>query len=235
MSSADRTQSVVADTLLATVGRAGIVGAWEAGAFVVLLPDSGMATALQAIEAALDVLRNESVSFSAGLTDATGAESLWMAVAHAGRGLLEARAEGGGRIRVAADRRLRESGPRILMIEDDETTSALVRHRLERDGMEVEQHARGSDAMEILARDDAAGEYDLVLLDMKLPGADGFEILRELRGRAGWQDVPVVMLTGMGREDDIVRAFDFGASDYVLKPFSPAELLARVNRLLRTG
>jgi DNA-binding response OmpR family regulator len=121
---------------------------------------------------------------------------------------------------------------RILMVEDDETTVALVRHRLEREGIEVVHRSRGTDVPELLTMDGQGPAYDLVLLDVKVPGLGGFELLEELRSRPAWKDVPVVMLTGMGRESDVVRAFALGANDYVLKPFSPVELLARVNRLL---
>ena len=73
------------------------------------------------------------------------------------------------------------SVPRILMVEDDEMTFALVRHRLEREGMEVELKTRGSDVIDLMAEDGSARHYDLVLLDVKLPGVDGFEILQEMR------------------------------------------------------
>jgi DNA-binding response OmpR family regulator len=126
----------------------------------------------------------------------------------------------------------RRASYRVLMVEDDETTVALVRHRLEREGIEVVHRSRGTDVSELLTTNGPDLPYDLVLLDVKVPGMGGFEILEELRRRPAWKDVPVVMLTGMGRESDVVRAFALGANDYVLKPFSPVELLARVNRLL---
>ena len=70
----------------------------------------------------------------------------------------------------------------------------------------------------------------VALLDVMLPFVDGFELVRCLRAQAGWADVPVVMLTAKTQESDIVRALDAGANDYILKPFQPAELLARLRR-----
>jgi two-component system OmpR family response regulator/two-component system alkaline phosphatase synthesis response regulator PhoP len=75
----------------------------------------------------------------------------------------------------------------------------------------------------------------LVLLDVKMPGMDGFEVLERLRKTPSYVDVPIVMLTSMGSEADVVRGFRLGADDYMLKPFSPTELVARLRRLLRRG
>ena len=76
---------------------------------------------------------------------------------------------------------------------------------------------------------------DLLILDVKLPGMDGFEVLGRLRRSTLFEQLPIVMLTSMGREADVVRGFQLGADDYVLKPFSPIELSARLWRLLRRG
>ena len=76
---------------------------------------------------------------------------------------------------------------------------------------------------------------DLVILDVKMPGLDGFEVLERLRGDARFAKTPILMLTSMGQEADVVRGFGLGADDYVLKPFSPVELAARVRRLLKRG
>ena len=76
---------------------------------------------------------------------------------------------------------------------------------------------------------------DLVILDVKMPGMDGFEVLERLRRTPAYRTVPIIMLTSMGSEADVVRGFRLGADDYILKPFSPTELSARVRRLLRRG
>ena len=74
-----------------------------------------------------------------------------------------------------------------------------------------------------------------MILDVKMPGLDGFEVLERLRKSPRYANIPIIMLTSMGQEADVVRGFRLGADDYILKPFSPTELSARVRRLLRRG
>ena len=118
---------------------------------------------------------------------------------------------------------------RILVVEDEPTIALGLTDDLTLEGHEVETIPDGAAAF---ARA-LTTSFDLILLDVKIPGMGGFELLEELRALSRWEDTPVIMLTGMGREEDVVRAFELGADDYVLKPFSPVELLARVQRLLR--
>ncbi|MDT8341544.1 MAG: response regulator [Longimicrobiales bacterium] len=115
-----------------------------------------------------------------------------------------------------------------LLVEDDSVGAALVRFRLEKDGFEVVHFEDGARALEA-AR---GGPHALAILDGRLAGMDGFELLERLRELDHYREVPVIMLTGMGRDEDIVRGFELGADDYLVKPFSPAELMARVHRLL---
>ena len=124
-----------------------------------------------------------------------------------------------------------EVGPglRVMLVEDDLLTAALVQHRLARDGFEVHGFHDGLEAFTAIR----GSRPDLVILDVKLPGMDGFEFLERIRTVPGLRSVPVVMLTAMGREEDIVQGLRLGADDYVLKPFSPAELSARIRRLLK--
>jgi DNA-binding response OmpR family regulator len=120
-------------------------------------------------------------------------------------------------------------GRRILLAEDDALTAALVIHRLEREGFEVEHRADGRSAVEAAE----AGSFGLVLLDVHMPELDGFQVLARLRADARHAAVPIVMLTAVGSERDVVRGFELGADDYILKPFSPAELTARLRRFVR--
>jgi DNA-binding response OmpR family regulator len=117
---------------------------------------------------------------------------------------------------------------RILLAEDDALTAALVIHRLEREGFVVDHYGNGADAAAALEGD----AFDLVVLDVQMPGLDGFEVLSYIRKRAT-SHVPVVMLTAVGSERDVVRGFELGADDYILKPFSPAELTVRLKRFIR--
>jgi DNA-binding response OmpR family regulator len=99
---------------------------------------------------------------------------------------------------------------------------------LVREGFEVMDFLNGEDAFTWAADSD----FDLAVLDVKVPGMDGFELLERLRAMPRLDDVPIVMLTGLGSEADVIRGLELGANDYMLKPFSPTELLARVRRLL---
>ena len=117
---------------------------------------------------------------------------------------------------------------RVLLVEDDRVTATLIRHRLTRDGLEVVDFGNGDDAF----RWAEVSSFDLAILDVKVPGMDGFELLGRLRKTPRLAGVPVIMLTGLGGEADIVRGLELGANDYMVKPFSPAELLARVRRFV---
>jgi two-component system, OmpR family, phosphate regulon response regulator PhoB len=119
--------------------------------------------------------------------------------------------------------------PRILIVEDEEPLTLLLRYNLEADGYLVETVARGDDA-ELRLREVVP---DLVLLDWMLPGLSGIELCRRLRQRPETQRLPVIMLTARGEESERVRGLATGADDYVVKPFSVPELLARVRALLR--
>lgn len=117
-----------------------------------------------------------------------------------------------------------------LVVEDDPDIGQLLRFILEREGFEVTHLRDGREALARVAQ--AAEAPQLVLLDVMLPHATGHDVLRAIRGAAGWRGVPVVMLTAKSHERDIVRALDAGANDYMVKPFQPAELKARVRRLV---
>ncbi|MCX7143321.1 MAG: response regulator [Proteobacteria bacterium] len=118
----------------------------------------------------------------------------------------------------------------VLVVEDDDTIAFLVQFLLEREGFGVDLARDGRAAEQRVA---AMQPPALVILDVMLPYIDGFELLEKIRAREGWEKIPVIMLTAKSQESDIVRALDAGASDYVVKPFQPNELLARVRRLTK--
>ncbi|MHB8763937.1 MAG: response regulator [Deferrisomatales bacterium] len=121
------------------------------------------------------------------------------------------------------------SRPRVLAVDDEEDLLDLVVYNLEVSGFEVERAASGRAALEKAART----KPDLVLLDVMLPDLQGFEVLRILRSREATRAVPVILLTARGEEPDVLVGFELGADDYVVKPFSPRELLARVRAVLK--
>lgn len=120
-------------------------------------------------------------------------------------------------------------GTSILIVEDEEPLTLLLRYNLEAEGYEVDSVARGDDA-DIRLREQVP---DLVLLDWMLPGLSGIELCRRIRSRRETERLPVIMLTARGEEGDRVRGLATGADDYIVKPFSVPELLARVRALLR--
>lgn len=119
----------------------------------------------------------------------------------------------------------------VLVIEDDEHLSGLLTFLLERQGYGVKVCRDGREARAAVETGDLVPA--LILLDVMLPYYDGFELVRVIRARADWEAVPIVMLTAKATESDIVRALDEGANDYIIKPFQPNELLARLRRFLR--
>jgi DNA-binding response OmpR family regulator len=117
----------------------------------------------------------------------------------------------------------------VLVVEDDPAVRDVVRRYLERDGHRVTLAGDGPSALAA-----ADKTVDLVVLDVMLPGMDGLQVCRRLRdGASGRADVPVIMLTALGEEDDRIAGLSLGADDYVSKPFSPRELALRVSSVLR--
>ncbi len=123
--------------------------------------------------------------------------------------------------------------PRILLVEDEEHLAEGIRFNLELDGFTVETIGDGLRALERLAPagPGEAGDVDLVLLDVMLPGLDGFQVVERMRTAGNY--APVLMLTAKGRPDDVVHGLEAGADDYLPKPFDLPVLLARVRGLLR--
>jgi len=120
--------------------------------------------------------------------------------------------------------------PRVLVVEDDVHIAQVLTFMLERQGYKVIYAEDGRAAVQHIV---SSPVPDLVLLDVMLPFVDGFEVLNLLRAREGWETVPVLMLTAKSSEQDTVRALDAGANDFIIKPFQPLELLARLRRYLQ--
>ena len=118
---------------------------------------------------------------------------------------------------------------KVMIVEDEEAVSLMLRYNLEAEGFEVEQAFRGDEA-DIRLKEITP---DLLLLDWMLPGLSGIELCRRLRARPETERLPVIMLTARGEESERVRGLATGADDYVVKPFSVPELIARVKAMLR--
>ncbi|GIV57852.1 MAG: hypothetical protein KatS3mg042_0765 [Rhodothermaceae bacterium] len=227
-----------ADLIRASLRDLDLLGRWERDTFCALLPETTPQEAARLLDRALQAVRNEPfyasndrtfhVSFSAAITTVHDTErSLEETLREARRLLTSARQIGPGQI-VTEDYSSRPARPSILLIEDDEDIAAIIQFRLQRDGYDVTHCNDGQKGIDFARQNTVS----LIILDVKMPGLDGFEVLDRLRKMPAHARTPVIMLTSMGREDDVVRGFELGADDYVLKPFSPVELSARVRRLL---
>ncbi|RME72688.1 MAG: diguanylate cyclase, partial [Planctomycetota bacterium] len=227
----------VARILRTTLRKCDLVARWGGEEFVALLPGATAEGAGRAIERALERLRETPfeldgepvhVTFSAGVIEIESELPVEQALAAADRRLYAAKEAGRNRVVVsepAGDR----PRHRLVVAEDDDMLAAALVRALEREGFEVLHCPDGAAALAAIEREGAS----LLLLDVRLPDSDGFEILTKLRRSRFGARLPVVILTAMGSERDVVRGFELGADDYVLKPFSLTELIARVRRLLQ--
>ncbi|TVQ57180.1 MAG: phosphate regulon transcriptional regulatory protein PhoB [Rhodobacteraceae bacterium] len=118
---------------------------------------------------------------------------------------------------------------RILVVEDEEALCALLDYNLGKEGFTVDVRKDGEEALVAMLEQ----KPDLILLDWMLPKVSGIEICRQVRARGETRDIPIIMLTARGEEDDRIRGLDTGADDYLTKPFSMTELMARVRAVLR--
>jgi DNA-binding response OmpR family regulator len=116
----------------------------------------------------------------------------------------------------------------ILVAEDEPQTAQLIEFKLKQQGYNVTIVSNGEQALKMVG----VSRPSLVILDGMMPVMDGFEVLRRIKSDGNSQDIPVIMLTAKSREKDVVTGLELGASDYIVKPFSPAELVARVKKVL---
>ncbi len=119
--------------------------------------------------------------------------------------------------------------PHLTVVEDEAALVELLRYNFEKEGFRVSTATDGEAALVTIAE----SKPDLVILDWMLPHVSGLEVCRQLRRKSETRDLPIIMLTARGEESDRVRGLEVGADDYVAKPFSPSELIARVRAVLR--
>jgi len=121
---------------------------------------------------------------------------------------------------------------KIVLAEDEPQIARLIEFKLKKEGYEVIWKENGEEALKAIKAD----KPDLILLDIMMPVMDGYEVLRRVKEDENLKSIPVIMLTARAQEKDVVKGIDLGAEDYITKPFHPAELLARVKRILgRSG
>jgi two-component system cell cycle response regulator len=234
----DQVLSRVASIIARSLAQPCEVARWGGEEFAVLLPGRNIAAASAALNDALRAVKSESfaaaegqtlqITFSAGVVPVGPGATAEEALADADRHLYLAKQGGQDRVVSPADK-IDAPKKRILLAEDDEMIRIVVRRLLEREGYEVTTCADGSSALQAAYENN----YAVILSDIRMPQVDGFEFLRRLREHDGSHDTPVVMLTSMGKDEDVHRGFELGADDYIVKPFSSSELLTRVRRVLK--
>jgi DNA-binding response OmpR family regulator len=124
----------------------------------------------------------------------------------------------------------KQISPSIMIIEDDRIISGLLQHILARRGYQIHVALDGRMAIAMIEEIEPP---HLILLDVMLPFVDGFELLKQIRSKPNWTELPIIMLTSKAQEKNIVRALEAGANDYIVKPFQPEELVARVRRFVK--
>ena len=234
----------VARILAGNLRRSDRVARWGGDEFVILLANGNPKGATRALEKVLRIVGEESfgvgkeghdegpplrVGFSAGVAGVGKNARLEDVVAKADELLYRAKAAGGRRI-LTIRQRPKVQKKRVLLADPDARTAYLVERELAAADLEVLWRTDGPAAFE-----NALGiDVDLAILDVALPDMGGLKILERLRKTAAHAETPIILLTADDSEDEVLRAFDLGADDYVVKPFSPRELRARACRLLKS-
>jgi two-component system cell cycle response regulator len=223
---------------LGALRRSDLLARWGGDEFALLLPNTNLQGARFALEKVLGMLVGEPfrtqdggpvpLSFSAGLVSVAPETGVEKAMAEADRCLYLAKTGGRARMVSEADRP-GLSANRVLLAEDDETVAAVVTESLAREGFQVVHCRDGVSALHAALGND----FSLFILDLKREAIDGPGLLGELRRRSRGQQVPILMITSLGTDQEVVRGFQLGADDYLVKPFSPFDLMTRVHNLIR--
>lgn len=210
---------------------------WGGEEFCIFMPHTGLRAASRILENALQRVRQTTftaadgrrfnVSFSAGVSTVGAGLGGGDALAQADRLLYVAKTA--GRNRVVSTTDTQPTRPRVLLADDDDGARNVVQKVLEREGFDVVAFADGASALSGASD----GDFALAIVDVTMPVMNGFDLVQHLRELPKFSQVPIVMLTGLASEADIVHGFDLGVSDYVVKPFSRGEFVARVWRLLK--
>jgi two-component system cell cycle response regulator len=234
----DEVLRTAASVITNSLRKSDLLARWGGEEFVALFPNTNAEGAGLAARKALEALgahefkapngRSFRVTFSAGVAEAAGNASVEECIAEADRFLYLAKAQGRNNVMTAGDKPS-HTPKAILLAEAEETVAAIIKHRLGREGFEIRHAQDVPSALEIGSK----GSYSLAIVDVRLPGEAGVEIVTRLRALPTLQSVPILLLTSMGREKDVTRGFQLGADDYLVKPFSPFELVGRVRNLLR--
>jgi len=232
---ADLVIAAVGELIRTTVPKGSVSARWEESEFLILCPGQNRGKANKLLSRLITGIRELEhrdprgetfrVTVSGGVVEIARGISFDDAVEEASHLLIQAADSGGNTLVESAEA---EDGAAILLAEDDPLSAGILAHRLEKEGFRVLHFPDGAQALQGAL----SNRIEMAILDVKMPEMDGFELLERLRKVPAFYELPIMMLTSMGREEDVARGFELGADDYMVKPFSPVEVLARVRRLL---
>jgi two-component system, cell cycle response regulator len=235
----DEVLRIVARVLANALRGRDFLARWGGEEFCVFMPHTPQRAAVRVLNGALERVRQTimtatdgrqfTTSFSAGVATVTGGIGGGDAIAQADRLLYHAKNSGRNRV-VSETEGDQPPKQRVLLADDDPAAAVTVRKILESEGFEVSMFSDGASALSAAANLD----FVMAVIDVEMPIMNGFELVRHLRAIPKYTQTPIVMLTGYGEEADVVRGFELGVSDYVVKPYQKREFVARVWRLLRT-
>jgi diguanylate cyclase (GGDEF)-like protein len=234
----DRVLCRFAEALRSGLRQSDLAARWGGEEFVVLAPNTDSEGLVKALEGIRDQLLHVRVSpgnghapfrirFSAGVADVEAGDGLASVMVKTDEFLYMAKSSGRGKTwhaKLGQD----AAGPQVLVADDDDLTATILASALEGAGCVVHHESDGVSALSF-ARDQLPAA---IVLDVRMPGKSGVEVLSELRRSPETAAIPVLILSGLGDERDVLRGFQAGADDYLLKPFSPAECSVRLQRLL---
>lgn len=216
-----------------------LIGRWAPDKFILLLPQTSVQGVITALERCQKRLEKESPIpasnqpnmhvFRAGIIDVRPQTGFEDALHQAFQHLRDSWEPGASSIQYAPEELKAPSRFHILLLDDDPIVQEMLRFIFSREGYQVTQLSSGHEILDVLDKTPVS----LLVLDVKMPGMDGFEVLKMIRSRREFDELPIVMLTSMKGEEDVAQGFDLGASDYLYKPFSPTELMIRVKRFLK--
>lgn len=211
---------------------------WDGAVFIALFVGRTAVEAARGVEQALAALRQVDfrqgredalhLTFSAGVVDAPPGQSMEEVLGAADRLCFVAKRSGRNRV-LAGNAPFTDPPLRVMLAEDDPDILRLLERQLRQEGFEPLMFEDGADAL-VAFPESGVG---LIISDIEMPRLDGLSLLQKIRAHPAGRHVPIMMLTAMGDERYVVRAFELGADEYVTKPFLPRELVARIRRLLR--
>ncbi|NQV38285.1 MAG: response regulator [Candidatus Marinimicrobia bacterium] len=234
----DKVLYYVSNFIKTNLRKSDVTARWGGEEFAILFPNTDAKGAKQALDKVRAQLKKQPFSMSSeitipinisgGIIAVTESTPMEAAISRADNYLYKAKETGRDMVLTESDK-IVQAVKEIVLVDDDDITAEFVQHRLEKEGYNVQRFNNGQDAYNALKELTPS----LIITDVKMPGMDGFELLNRLRNTPGLIETPIIMLTSIGKEKDIARGLNSGANDYIIKPFSATELLARIDRLLR--